>query len=186
VGVRLVSAFYRWRWTAFSGGRRQIGEGFICNGRLRLGGPGAIRIGDNVNAWARAEANVLLTFAPEARIEIGNNTRLNGAGLQAASLIAVGDDCILGSCTIVDTDHHSVEADRRRPGARPLTAPIKIGRNVWVAGAAAVLKGVTIGDDSVVGYGAVVGSDVPAGVIVAGNPARVVRQLEGREDQAPA
>ena len=59
-----------------------------------------------------------------------------------------------------------------------------IGRNVWVAGAAAVLKGVAIGDDSVVGYGAVVSSDVPAGVVVAGNPARVVRNLyqegEGR------
>jgi len=165
-------------------GRWKIGNDFVCNGRLRLGGPGTIILGDGVNAWAREEANVLLTFRPEAVIRIGNNVRLNGAGLQAASGITVGDDCILGSCTIVDTDHHAVEVERRRPGMLAATSPIVIGRNVWVAGAAAVLKGVAIGDDSVVGYGAVVSSDVPAGVVVAGNPARVVRNLyqegEGR------
>jgi len=175
--VHLISAFWRWRWTAGRGGRYRIGRGFLCNGRLRLGGPGHIILGEDVNAWAREEDSVLLTFSRAANIEIGKNVRLNGAGLQAATSIRVGDDCILGSCTIVDTDHHSVDVNRRHPGAVAATAPIVIGRNVWVAGAAAVLKGVTIGDDSVVGYGAVVSSDVPPGVVVAGNPARVVRSL---------
>ena len=163
-------------------GRFEIGDEFISNGRLRLGGPGRIRIGDRCNAWSRAESNVILTFGPGALISIGNNVRLNGAGLQAAAGITVGDDCILGSCTIVDTDHHPVGVDRRTSGSPPATAPITIGRNVWVAGMAAVLKGVTIGDDSVVAYGAVVAADVPAGVVVAGNPARVVKNLyEGGE-----
>ena len=54
---------------------------------------------------------------------------------------------------------------------------MSIGRNVWVGGKATVLKGVTIGDDSVVGYGAIVVADVPAGAVVAGNPAKVVRRL---------
>ena len=111
--------------------------------------------------------------------------RLNGAGLQAAAGITVGDDCILGSCTIVDTDHHAVGIDRRTSGEPPGTAAISIGRNVWVAGMAAVLKGVTIGDDSVVAFGAVVASDVPAGVVVAGNPARVVKNLYEERGQAP-
>jgi maltose O-acetyltransferase len=92
----------------------------------------------------------------------------------------VGDDCILGSCVIVDTDYHSVEVDRRGPEAVVESHPVVIGRNVWVAGRASVLKGVTIGEDSVVGYGAVVTADVPAGVVVAGNPARVVRKLYER------
>jgi acetyltransferase-like isoleucine patch superfamily enzyme len=158
-------------------GRFEIGADFISNGRLRLGGPGRIRIGDRCNAWARAEANVLLTFSPGAVITIGDNVRLNGAGLQAAAGITVGDDCILGSCTIVDTDHHPVGINRRTSGEMPVSEAITIGRNVWVAGMAAVLKGVTIGDDSVVAFGAIVTSDVPAGVVVAGNPARVVRNL---------
>ncbi|MFN2463774.1 MAG: acyltransferase [Candidatus Dormibacteria bacterium] len=167
----------RARWTLVGRGRYDLADDLLCNHRLRLGGPGRIRIGGGCNAWANAEANVLLTFSPGALIEIGNNVRLNGAGLQAASAITVGDDCILGSCTIVDTDHHAVGVDRRRPGASAATAPIRIGRNVWIAGMAAVLKGVTIGDDSVVAFGAVVAGDVPAGVVVAGNPARVVRNL---------
>ncbi|MEA2681752.1 MAG: hypothetical protein QOK05_80 [Chloroflexota bacterium] len=158
-------------------GRYAIGDDFICNGRLKLAGPGHIQIGDGCNAWARAESNVLLTFDEGAVIQVGDNVRLNGAGLQAASGITVGDDCILGSCTIVDTDHHLVGVDRRRSSSKPASAPIRIGRNVWVAGMAAVLKGVTIGDDSVVAFGAVVASDVPAGVVVAGNPARVVKNL---------
>ncbi|MEA2647442.1 MAG: hypothetical protein QOE92_2525 [Chloroflexota bacterium] len=154
-----------------------IGRDFVSNGRLRLGGPGRIEIGDDVNAWARAEANVLTTFSAEALIRIGDNVRLNGAGIQAATAVTVGRDCILGSCTIVDTDHHSVAVDRRRPGARPATAPVVIEDNVWVAGGAVILKGVTIGRDAVVGYGAIVTSDVPPGTVVAGNPARVVRNL---------
>ena len=91
--------------------------------------------------------------------------------------MTVGDDCILASCIIVDTDYHSVEVDRRQQGSVVKSRPVVIGHNVWVAGRATVLKGVTIGDDSVVGFGAVVTTDVPAGVVVAGNPARVVRKL---------
>jgi maltose O-acetyltransferase len=184
--VRLLSGAVRRRWLLAGGGRYEIGRDFIGNGRMRLGGPGRIRIGARCNAWARAERNVLLTFSPEARIEIGDNVRLNGCGIQAATEVVVGDDCILGSCTIVDTDHHSVDLDRRRPGARVQTRPVRIGRNVWVAGAATILKGVTVGDDSVVGYGAVVSADVPAGVVVAGNPARVVRSLYEAPPDAPA
>jgi len=56
-------------------------------------------------------------------------------------------------------------------------SPIAIGDNVWLGGGAIVLPGVRIGDDSVIGAGAVVTKDVPAGVVAAGNPARVVREL---------
>ena len=56
--------------------------------------------------------------------------------------------------------------------------PVVLERNVWVARGAAILPGVTVGAGSVVGYGAVVGTHVPTGVVVAGNPAKVVRRLE--------
>jgi acetyltransferase-like isoleucine patch superfamily enzyme len=144
---------------------------------LRLSGPGRIRIGDDCNAWVRAEANVLATFSADAVITVGDNVRLNGAGIQSASSVTIGNDCILGSCTVVDTDHHGVGVDRRQPGAAVASSPIVIEDNVWIAGMATVLKGVRIGKDSVVGYGAIVSADIPAGVVVAGNPARVVRNL---------
>jgi maltose O-acetyltransferase len=180
----LLSGWVRWRSTSGRGGRYSIGRNLVSNGRLHLSGPGVIRIGNDCNAWARAEANYLATFSPDAAITIGSNVRLNGAGIQAARSITIGDDCILGSCTIVDTDHHSVEVDRRQGSATPMSAPIVIEDNVWIAGMAAVLKGVRIGRDSVVGFGAVVSADVPAGVVVAGNPARVVRRLYDRGEAA--
>jgi maltose O-acetyltransferase len=154
-----------------------VGPGLVSNGHLHLRGPGRIRIGAAANAWARAEPIFLTTLNAAAVIDVGDNVRLNGCDIQAAASVTVGDDCILGSCIIVDTDYHSVEVDRRQRQAAVESRPVTIGRNVWVAGRATVLKGVTIGDDSVVGYGAVVTGDVPAGVVVAGNPARVVRKL---------
>ena len=163
--------------TAGRGGRRQIGPGLISNGHLHTRGPGRIRIGAGANAWARAEPIFLTTLNAAAVIDIGDNVRLNGCDIQAAVSVTVGDGCILGSCVIVDTDYHSIEVSRRRPDAVVGTGAVVIGDNVWVAGRATVLKGVSIGADSVVGYGAVVTSDVPAGVVVAGNPARVVRTL---------
>ena len=172
----MISGAARLRAIAGSRGRYAIGRNLVSNGRLHLSGPGRIRIGDECNAWARAESNVLATFSPDAVITIGDNVRLNGAGIQAATSVTVGDDCILGSCTIVDTDHHSVDVGRR-PGAAAASSPVVIEDNVWIAGMATVLKGVRVGRDSVVGFGAIVSTDVPAGVVVAGNPARVVRNL---------
>ena len=56
-------------------------------------------------------------------------------------------------------------------------APVDIGENVFVGMSVKILKGVTIGADSVIGAGAVVSASIPAGVIAAGNPARIVREL---------
>src|SRR5215475_13191416 len=86
------------------GKRVQFGPGFITNGRLQIKGPGRVIFGANVNAWAHAEPNVLITYGPNVVIQIDENTRLNGAGLMAASGITIGRDCILGSAAIVDTD----------------------------------------------------------------------------------
>lgn len=161
------------------GKRVQFGPGFIANGRLQIKGSGRVIFGANVNAWAHAEPNVLITYGPNVVIQIGENTRLNGAGLMAASGITIGRDCILGSAVIVDTDFHSIDLDRRtNPNAKVHSAPIAIGNNVWLAGQTAVLKGVSIGDNSVVGFRGVVTSDVPPNVIVAGDPVRIIKHLE--------
>ena len=76
---------------------------------------------------------------------------------------------------MLDDDFHAITVDGVE---RPSVAPVRIGDRVWVGTRAVVLKGVTIGDGAVVAAGAVVTSDVPAGTVVAGVPARVV----GRAD----
>jgi acetyltransferase-like isoleucine patch superfamily enzyme len=170
------------KFRLLKGKRVQFGPGFVCNWRLQIQGPGRVIFGPNVNAWAHKEPNVLITYGPDVVIQIGENTRLNGAGLMAARGITVGRDCILGSAVVVDTDFHSIDLDRRtNPNAKVRSAPITIGNNVWLAGQTAVLKGVSIGDNSIVGFRGVVTSDLPANVIAAGNPARVVKHLDGQE-----
>jgi maltose O-acetyltransferase len=85
---------------------------------------------------------------------------------------------------VFDLDGHPLDADERRAGQpTPASAvrPVEIGDDVWVGTGALILKGVTVGPRSVVAARAVVTADVPADVVVAGNPARVVRHLKPAE-----
>jgi acetyltransferase-like isoleucine patch superfamily enzyme len=160
--------------------RHRIGRGLLGNGRLRLVGPGRILLAPGVNAWSHAEVNRLITTRPEATIRIGANARLNGCTLIAADRIEVGADCVLGSCEIRDHLPYSESPFHRRQPSSP--QPVVIEDNVWIGGQVSVLPGVRIGRDSVIGIHAVVFSDIPAGVIAGGNPARVIRPLE-RDDR---
>jgi acetyltransferase-like isoleucine patch superfamily enzyme len=108
-----------------------------------------------------------------ATIRIGSGTYLNrGTEIVAAHSVTIGRDCkIARDVIIMDTDQHGIR------GGTPPRADVVIGDRVWIGARAIVLKGVAIGDDSVVGAGAVVSRDVPARTVVAGSPARVIRTL---------
>jgi acetyltransferase-like isoleucine patch superfamily enzyme len=156
--------------------RIKIGAGMLGNGRLRMSGPGRIVLERDVNAWSHAEVNRLITTRPEAEITIGRNARLNGCTIIAAARVDVGADSVLGSCEVRDHLPYSESAaNRRQPGP---ARPVEIGDNVWIGGQVSILPGVHVGRDSVIGIHAVVFEDVPPGVIVVGNPARVLRPLD--------
>jgi len=89
--------------------------------------------------------------------------------------ITIGNEVMIGpKVNLISAGHPLSPADRRRA----VTAkPIVIGNNVWIGAAATILAGVTVGSDAVVAAGAVVSRDVPPGTLVAGVPARPVRQL---------
>ena len=172
--------------------RIRIGPRLLGNGRLRITGPGRVELDADVNAWSHAEVNRLITTRPQALIRIGRNARLNGCTIIAADQVEVGADCVLGSCEVRDHLAYSESPDeRRRPG---VPRPVVIEPNVWVGGQVSILPGVRVGRDSVVGIHAVVFEDVPPGVIVGGNPARVLRPLDpalsgdnrSNEGQSPA
>ncbi|MFN2327888.1 MAG: acyltransferase [Chromatocurvus sp.] len=99
-----------------------------------------------------------------------------GSRISASDAIEIGDGSMLANgCYITDSDWHGIY-DRNVRDQR--ITPVRIGRNVWLGDHATVLKGVTIGDNSIVGARSVVTRDVPANVIIAGNPAQIVRQLD--------
>jgi maltose O-acetyltransferase len=91
--------------------------------------------------------------------------------------IEIGDDVQIGPAVQLYTAWHPLDPVVRRSGLES-ASPIRLGNDVWIGGAALVLPGVTIGDRSVVGAGAVVVHDVPPDTVVVGNPARVVQKLE--------
>jgi acetyltransferase-like isoleucine patch superfamily enzyme len=109
-------------------------------------------------------------------LRIGRNVFVNqGCRLDDIGGIELDDDVLLGPGVRLISSGHPLDPALRR---RQVTAdPIVIGRNVWIGAGATVLQGVTIGDDAVVAAGAVVTRDVPAAVLVAGVPARVVKPV---------
>lgn len=91
--------------------------------------------------------------------------------------VTIGDDCFIGPNVSIYTACHStdpVERNNRREWAEPVV----IGNNVWIGGSVTILPGVTIGNNVTVGAGAVVTRDVPDNVVVAGNPAKVIRHIK--------
>jgi len=161
---------------ACGGTRFQLGKRLSVQGTLRLRGPGTVILGDDVVIGQGMRTDIY-THAPDAMLTIGDRTFLNGTRFGCACKISVGADCILADARIMDTDFHAVSRDRRRRSAPIATAPVIIGKNVWIAASAAVLKGVTIGENTVVAFGAIVTKDIPPDTIVAGNPARVIGEV---------
>ena len=158
-----------WRIRAFFGGPTvEAGARLRIDGRLIIGGAGHVVLGDDVII---ALDTVLYTHTAEARIEIGGRVFLNGTRVNCARSVRIGSDSIVGQSRILDTDFHPTS--RRRRTDKTMKAdvrPVEIAENVWIGAQAAVLKGVTIGRNAVVAYGAVVVHDVAADRIVGGNP----------------
>ncbi|MBZ2195568.1 sugar O-acetyltransferase [Occultella gossypii] len=107
-------------------------------------------------------------------LTFGENVFVNmGCTFQDTGGISIGDGSLIGHGSTLTTLNHGVDPARR---GDMIPAPVVIGRSVWLGANVTVVPGVTIGDGAIVGAGAVVTKDVPANTIVAGVPARVVRQ----------
>jgi acetyltransferase-like isoleucine patch superfamily enzyme len=143
-------------------------------GSLRLRGPGRIVIESGVIIGDKVD---LFTHHADAMIHIGAGTFLNGTRFSAVKEIRVGAESIIGDARLMDTDFHWLHRQRRTDHRSPPAAPIRIENNVWIAAGAAVLKGTTIGANSVIGFGAVVSGVVPGDELWAGVPARRIGPL---------
>jgi acetyltransferase-like isoleucine patch superfamily enzyme len=152
----------------------KAGRNLRIDGRLVLRGPGAVILGDNVRIGMTVTP---WTYASDAVIRIGDDSFVNGTSFGCVREVRIGCRAILGRSSIMDTDFHSVAANRHDPAAPVRVAPVVLEDNVWVGAQAGILPGTRIGANSVVGFGAVCAGMFPANVVIAGNPARVVGTL---------
>ncbi|OYR51914.1 acetyltransferase [Halorubrum sp. Ea1] len=114
--------------------------------------------GYNIHVGENFYANFDCVMLDECRVEVGRN-------------------CMLGPSVHIYTATHPLDADERISG-QEYANPVTVGENVWIGGQAVLNPGVTVGDNAVVASGAIVTEDVPENVVVQGNPATVVKDLE--------
>jgi acetyltransferase-like isoleucine patch superfamily enzyme len=143
-----------------------------------------ITIGKCANILTTRENKVRLTVWPEqkgkGRIAIGDYSLIcPGVRISSADSISIGDNCMIaGSAYITDSDWHGIYD---RVWSVGYTAPITIEENVWIGDGAVICKGVTIGQNSIVGIRSVVKQSIPANCIAVGNPAKVVKELDTKQ-----
>lgn len=122
-------------------------------------------------------------FEPTFRCEFGFNITL-GKGFYGnfdcvildGAEVEIGDNVLFGPRVGIYTSNHAIDAEERAAGAC-WAKPVRIGNRVWIGGGVQINHGVTIGEGSIVGSGSVVTKDIPAGVIAAGVPARIIRPI---------
>ena len=140
-----------------------------------------IDLGDYANVITTPDHKVRLTIWAEkdkqASISIGNCCLIcPGVRISAATSITIGDSCMMASSAyITDADWHGIHDRTDYIGK---TSPISIGNNVWIGDSAIVCKGVTIGDNSIIGAGSVVTRDIASNAIAVGNPAVVIKEID--------
>ena len=184
---QLLSDIRHWR------GSRALdicGEGTKVTGGIEKRGAGSrIEVGRGCLITGR-----LVTETPGSIVKLGDNVLVGGESLLAAakSIIVEEDVLISYRCIITDSDNHSLRYSERKNDlqdwihnrhdwSRVQTAPVRICKGAWIGAAVIVTKGVTIGEGAVCGMGSVVTRDVPPYTVVAGNPARIVRELAADE-----
>lgn len=154
--------------SARNGGRR----------RLHPMGPARVRVAPGsrlvTEGWSVLREGTEIEVGRNAELRLGDGVYVNEhARILCHEGMTIGAACgISWGAVVLDTDYHTLVVEGE---ARPITAPVTIGEQVWIGTRAVITKGVTIGDHAVVAAGSVVTRDIPARCLAAGVPARVIR-----------
>jgi len=157
----------------------RVGKHFRVYGRLIITGPGHISFGDDCIINSNVTKTVRLkTQLPNSKVIFGSHVGLNGTSIVCSDQIEIDDFAHIADAFITDTPSHPLSIDRRLYA--PLDIPaerVYIGKNVWISVSVVILKGVNIGDNSVIAACSLVRKDIPANVLVAGIPVTTLREL---------
>ncbi|AZV55533.1 acyltransferase [Clostridium sp. AWRP] len=166
------------------GGKTYHIEGILT---IRADTKHSITIGKNVEFRSGKKYNIIggdtrliLRTYRGGKIAIGNNVGISNSSLVSMNNIIIEDDVMIGgSCKIWNTDFHSLNMEQRMESydTNIQSAPIRIKRGAFIGACSIVLKGVTIGEKSIVGAGSVVTKSIPDGEIWGGAPAKFIRKI---------
>jgi acetyltransferase-like isoleucine patch superfamily enzyme len=178
----VVRAQFAWHGIEWGHGWKIFGRPILQKhrgSRIVIGDGLYLRSWPRSNPLAPNHPVVLSTRREDAAIEIGDDCGFTGSIIVAANHVEIGDRVqIGGNAHVVDFDFHPLNPEERRKNFNAgAHAPIVIRDDVFIGMDALVMKGVTLGEGCVVGAGSVVSRDVPPRTVVAGNPAKVVRDL---------
>ena len=175
----------------------EFGKNMLVFDKIYVSGHGKIKIGDNfvftsgssINPICRNIRGCIHTVTENSKITIGNNVGISSACIWAQNSVTIGNNVnIGGDCLIMDSDAHPHDFMKRRRvfavdvGIKNYlkeipSKSVSIGDDCWIGARCIVLKGVNIGARSIIAAGSVVTKDVPEDCVAAGNPARVVKNM---------
>jgi acetyltransferase-like isoleucine patch superfamily enzyme len=169
---------YLWRRLLTRAGRRWVTDGPVFFGRgleLEVSRRGRVKFGRFV--WIGDRTKIR---CHEGEVEIGRKTVIGQeCTISAYKRVRIGEQCVIADrAMFIDFDHGVVEVERPIRLQGIYKRDVEVGSNVWIGYGACILRGVRVGDNSVVGTNAVVTKDVPANAVVGGVPARVLRMRE--------
>ncbi len=188
-GIRIIRKLYNYliNFLVLKINKVIYGDYFKINGRIYISNHGKIQIGTHFITNSGKNLNPIggdtisrFIVRKNAMLVIGDHVGLSNTTIVCWSQITIGNYVYIGgSCKIWDTDFHSIDPiERRHYGDNNVkTAPITIGDYVFIGGGSIILKGVSIGKNSIIAAGSVVTKSIPDNEIWGGNPAKKIKSV---------
>lgn len=176
----LRGLFYKLKFKVFFKNVK-VGSHFRVYGKLIITGPGKVVMGKDCFILSQMTKTVRITTQrPQAKVVLGDHVGLNGTSIVCFEHIEIEEYSNIADAYITDSSAHPLSPDRRLFTAEDITSErVHIGRNVWVSTHVVILKGVHIGDNSVIAACSLVRESLPENILAAGMPSRVIKNIPG-------
>jgi acetyltransferase-like isoleucine patch superfamily enzyme len=169
--------FFRFLGIHLQNGSKFYGVPFIyfCSGsKISMGKNIKFRTSQISNFIGLNHKTMISTNSQNAEIIIGDNCSFSAVVIGARESINIGNDVMVGANVLItDNDWHSMELNHEIPKSKPII----ISDNVFIGYSSTILKGVSIGKNSIIGANSIVTKDIPANVVAAGNPCKIIRNI---------
>ena len=178
----LPKLFYKVNKITYGKGLKMIGWPFLFRypkASLELGRDVSINSSFFSNLLGLYQRTIIIARG-DGKIKIGDGVGISGSTIYARNEITIGNHVLVGANTkIVDNDFHPLDAEARNANdfSKLVCKPVRIGDNVFIGCNCLILKGTEIGANSIIGAGSVVSGKFPENVVIAGNPARIIRKV---------